>query len=155
MPHDIVNGHIGHNHAHDHLHSHLKPEDEAAELQVLAEQFIDGFAAAKDKMSYLRLSGVPLEREGAGDGAALKLVDVQLTTEWQVGTASPSFGSRELSYLPYPGEMVTERTNLGFVYVSMERKEIVDLRTFLHEKHAPHHDHHHHHHHHHETDTPS
>ena len=65
-----------------------------------------------------------------------KLVDVQLTTEWQVGTASPSFGSRELSYLPYPGEMVTERTNMAFVYVSIDTKELIDLRRFLHEKHT-------------------
>ena len=136
MPHDIVNGHIGHNHSHDHLHSHLKPEDEAAELQVLATQFIDGFIAAKDKMSYLRLAGVPLEKTPMEGGPSLKLVDVSLTTEWQVGTASPSFGSRELSYLPYPGEMVTERTNMGFVYVSLDSKEVVDLRTFLHHKHA-------------------
>lgn len=136
MPHDIVNGHIGHNHAHDHLHSHLKPEDEAAELQVLAEQFIDGFVAAKDKMSYLRLAGVPLERHEPGGTAHMKLVDVQLTTEWQVGTASPSFGSRELSYLPYPGDMVTERTNMSFVYVSLDMKELVDLRSFLHDRHA-------------------
>lgn len=157
MPHDIVNGQIGHNHAQDHLHSHLKPEDAAAELQVLAEQFIDGFAAAKDKMSYLRLAGVPLERPGP-DGMSMKLVDVQLTTEWQVGTASPSFGSRELSYLPYPGEMVTERTNLGFVYVSLASKDVMDLRSFLQDKygHTHHHghdhshddDHGHHHHHH-------
>ena len=94
MPHDIVNGHIGHNHDHDHLHSHPKPEDEAADLQVLAEQFIDGFVAAKDKTSYLRLAGVPLERPQQSGGASMKLVDVQLSTEWQVGTASPSFGSR-------------------------------------------------------------
>jgi len=136
MPHDIVNGHIGHNHDPDHLHSHLKPEDEAAELQILAEQFIDGFVAAKDKMSYLRLAGVPLERTPPEGGASMKLVDVQLTTEWQVGTASPSFGSRELSYLPYPGEMVSERTNMSFVYVSIDAKALVDLRSFLHEKHA-------------------
>ncbi|MEL6104310.1 MAG: hypothetical protein AAFV87_17000 [Pseudomonadota bacterium] len=136
MPHDIVNGHIGHNHDHDHLHSHLRPEDEAAELQVLAEQFIDGFVAARDKMSYLRLAGVPLELSEKGARAQMKLVDVQLTTEWQVGTASPSFGSRELSYLPYPGEMVTERTNLGFVYVSLDAKEVVDLRAFLHARHT-------------------
>ena len=134
MPHDIVNGHVGHNHSHgDHLHSHMHEADEAAELQVLAEQFIDGFRTAKDKMSYLRLAGVPLEREDEG-GPALKLVDVQLTTEWQVGTAAPSFGSRELSYLPFPGEMITERTNMGFVYVSLERKSVLDLRTFLLEK---------------------
>lgn len=136
MPHDIVNGHIGHNHAHDHLHSHLKPEDEAAELQVLADQFIDGFVAAKDKMSFLRLAGVPLERDAPGGGPTMKLVDVAIATEWQVGTASPSFGSRELSYLPYPGEMVTERTNMSFVYVSLDAKDTLDLRSFLHAKHA-------------------
>ncbi|GFE48309.1 hypothetical protein So717_00620 [Roseobacter cerasinus] len=136
MPHDIVNGHIGHNHAHDHLHSHLKPEDEAADLQVLAEQFIDGFIAAKDKTAYLKLAGVPQERPAPDGGPSMKLVDVSLSTEWQVGTASPSFGSRELSYLPYPGEMVTERTNMGFVYVSLDAKNVLDLRSFLHAKHA-------------------
>jgi len=61
----------------------------------------------------------------------MKLVDVKLSTEWQVGTASPSFGSRELSYLPYPGPMVTERTNLGLVYVSLDAKHVTDLRSFL------------------------
>ena len=131
MPHDIVNGHIGHNHEHDHLHSHLPPEDEAAELQVLATQFIDGFINAADKAAYLRLAGVPLERPGKGGDKALKLVDVALTTVCQVGTASPSFGSRELSYLPFPGEMVAERTNMTLVYVSMDEKSLLDIRDFL------------------------
>ena len=132
MPHDIVNGHIGHNHEHgEHLHSHMPDADKAEELQVLTEQFIEGFVAAKDKMSYLRIAGVPLEVGAPEGGPSMKLVDVHLTTEWQVGTASPSFGSRELSYLPYPGPMVTERTNMGFVYVSLDAKETTDLRTFL------------------------
>lgn len=132
MPHDIVNGHIGHNHYHDdHLHSHLPPEDEAAELQVLATQFIDGFVQAADKTAYLRLAGVPFERPGKGGDKALKLVDVQLKTEWQVGTASPSFGSRELSYLAFPGEMVAERTNMSLVYVSLDEKSLLDIREFL------------------------
>lgn len=131
MPHDIVNGHIGHNHSHDHLHSHMPPEDEAAELQVLATQFIDGFVKAADKTAYLRLAGVPFERPGAGGTTALKLVDISLTTEWQVGTASPSFGSRELSYLPFPGEMVRERTNMALVYVSTDEKSLLDIREFL------------------------
>ncbi len=74
---------------------------------------------------------MPRELPGDGDAPSLKLVDVTLTTEWQVGTASPSFGSRELSYLPYPGPMVTERTNMGFVYVSLAEKRVVDLRSFL------------------------
>ena len=134
MPHDIVNGHIGHNHSHDHgdhLHSHMEEGDAAAERQVLTEQFIDGFVAAKDKMSYLRIAGVPLEIDAPGGGPSMKLVDVKLTTEWQVGTASPSFGSRELSYLPYPGEMVSERTSLGLIYVSLDAKHTTDLRSFL------------------------
>lgn len=105
--------------------------DNAAELQLLTDQFIDGFVAAKDKMSYLRISGVPLEIDAPGGGPSMKLVDVKLSTEWQVGTASPSFGSRELSYLPYPGEMVTERTNMDFIYVSLEAKRVRDLRSFL------------------------
>jgi len=54
-----------------------------------------------------------------------------LTSEWQVGPASPYFGSHELSYLPFLGEMITERTNLAFIYISMDSKKTVDLREFL------------------------
>ncbi|MEE4188540.1 MAG: hypothetical protein V2I76_08865 [Roseobacter sp.] len=129
MPHDHPHNH---NHADaDHLHSHMHDQDEAADIQVLTDQFIDGFTAAKDKMAYLKIAGVPLEIGGPDGGPSMKLVDVQLTTEWQVGTASPSFGSTELSYLPYPGEMVTERTNMNFVYVSLKAKTMTDLRSFI------------------------
>jgi hypothetical protein len=134
MAHDIVNGHIGHNHAHDHLHSHLPPEDEAAELQILATQFVDGFVQAADKTAYLRLAGVPFEKPGIGGPTALKLIDVELRTEWQVGTASPAFGTRELSYLPFPGQMVRERTNMALVYVSMDERSELDIRQFLAER---------------------
>lgn len=129
MPHDHPHDH-NHTHA-DHLHSHMHDRDDAADVQVLTDQFIDGFTAAKDKMAYLKIAGVPLEIADPEGGPSMKLVDVQLTTEWQVGTASPSFGSTELSYLPYPGEMVTERTNLGFVYVSLRTKTVTDLRGFI------------------------
>ena len=133
MPHDHHHHPHDHNHSHDadHLHSHMHDHDEAADLQVLAVQFIDGFVQAKDKTSYLKLAGIPFERPGKGGAKALKLVDVELTTDWQVGTASPSFGSRELSYLPFPGEMVRERTNMSLIYVSMDEKSVLDLRDFL------------------------
>ncbi|SFI44453.1 hypothetical protein [Jannaschia pohangensis] len=132
-PHDHHHHPHDHNHTHDagHLHSHMHNEDVAADLQVLAAQFIDGFVQARDKTSYLKLAGVPFERPGQGGNTALKLVDVELTTDWQVGTASPSFGSRELSYLPFPGEMVRERTNMSLIYVSMDEKSSLDLRDFL------------------------
>lgn len=134
MPHDHSHASLGHNASADHLHSHMLPEDEATDLQVFTDQFIDGFVQAKDKMAYLRIAGVPTEIDAPDGGPTMKLVDVTLTTEWQVGTASPSFGSRELSYLPYPGEMVTERTNLGFIYVSLNAKQTVDLRDLMREK---------------------
>ncbi|MEM8841081.1 MAG: hypothetical protein AAGD47_04830 [Pseudomonadota bacterium] len=133
MPHDHT-----HNHAHaEHLHSHMTPEDEAADLQVLCDQFIDGFQNAKDKQAFLRLAGVPLEIADPEGGPGMKLVDVTFTTEWQVGTAAPAFGSRELSYLPFPGEMISERSNMGFVYLSLDRKLIVDLRDFLDDRENP------------------
>ncbi|MFS4436880.1 hypothetical protein ACMA5I_01570 [Paracoccaceae bacterium GXU_MW_L88] len=141
MPHDHDHAHHhdhdhlhgpGHNHAHgDHLHSHMHEHDDAADLQVLAAQFIDGFVQASDKSSYLKLAGVPFERASKDGAKALKLIDVELKTEWQVGTASPSFGSRDLSYLPFPGEMVRERTNMSLIYVSMDEKSVLDIRDFL------------------------
>jgi hypothetical protein len=135
MPHDHDDHHHPHDHNQDHgaghLHSHMHDPDRAEALRALAAEFIDGFRAAKDKIAYLRLAGVPLELPDGRGGPSLKLVDVALTTEWQVGTASPSFGSRELSWLPFPGSMVSERTNMGFVYVSLDEKRVLDLRDFL------------------------
>ena len=137
MPHDHPERGEGHNHeAAWHLHSHLDDTDKAAELQVLTSQFIDGFREARDKAAYLRIADVPLEIPDQDGGPALKLIDVTVTTAWQVGTASPSFGNRELSYLPFPGEMIEERTNLGFVYVSLDAKRVVDLRDFLRGRHS-------------------
>jgi hypothetical protein len=81
--------------------------------------------------SFLRLAGVPFERRDAAGGPSLKLVDVKQETEWQMGAASPAFGTRELNYLPFPGEMVKPRTNMRFVYVSLDARQEVDLRDFL------------------------
>ena len=68
--HDHAHSHgPGHNHDHpDHMYSHMHAVDDAAELQVLTEQFIDGFVAAKDKMSYLRIAGVLLEIDAPAFG---------------------------------------------------------------------------------------
>ncbi|MEL7344127.1 MAG: hypothetical protein AAFN59_04620 [Pseudomonadota bacterium] len=130
-PHDHPHGH-GHNHAHgDHLHSHPHQDNPSGDLQILASEFIEGFTTARDKAAFLRLADVPLEIPDPEGGPSLKLVDVSLTTDWQVGTASPSFGSPELCYLPFPGSMIQERSNLGFIYVSARTKKTVDLRDFI------------------------
>lgn len=127
--------HAGHGHNHagaDHLHSHPLGTGGAAreDLQALAAQFIDGFRGAEDKTSYLRLSGIPFARDGE-DGLTLHLVDVAIWSGWQVATASPGFGSRELVHLPFPGSMVTPRETMSFTYVSLTARQDVDLVELL------------------------
>ena len=129
--HDHPHGDAGHNHPIGHeLASHLHGEGEREDLQALAEAFIDGFRRAEDKTSYLRLAGVPDAVDGP-DGLARRLVDVTVTEGFQVATASPGFGSRELVYLPYPGGMVRPRTTLTLTYVSLTGRSDVDLVTLL------------------------
>jgi len=142
MPHDHPHHHhhaqahaYGHNHdgGHDHLRSHpIGPGGpaNAAELQTLAASFIDGFRQAADKTSYLRIAGVPFQRDGA-DGLTLNLVDAEIQSNWQLGSASPGFASRELVYMPYPGKMVRERERMTFTYVSLTERLDVDLLEFL------------------------
>lgn len=122
-----------HNHEHDHLHSHVHGDsgsERRAELQTLATQFVQGFREAKDKTSYLRLAQIDFQRRGT-DGLTMHLVDTNITSNWQIGTASPAFGSRELVYMPFPGEMVSERETMTFTYVSLTEREDVDLMNIL------------------------
>jgi len=126
----------GHNHAHDHgehLHSHVHGDaakERAEELRVLATAFLDGYRKAGDKTSFLRVAGVPFKRQGT-DGLAMHLVETRIESNWQLGTASPAFGSRELVYLPYPGEMVSERETMSFTYVSLTERTDIDLTEIL------------------------
>ncbi|MCC6983189.1 MAG: hypothetical protein IT535_07950 [Bauldia sp.] len=99
-------------------------------MQSLAAAFIDAFQKAEDKTSYLRLAGIPASLPGP-DGLEQYLVDVSITAEFQVATASPGFASRELVHLPFPGSMVRERTRLTFAYVSLTGRRDVDLLDIL------------------------
>lgn len=135
--HDHSHSHVGHNHGanYDHLHSHTHGDSEherAEEIKVLTTAFVDGFRLSEDKTSYLRLANIPFNREGS-DGLKMHLIDVQIISNWQIGTASPAFASRELSYMPYPGKMVTERETMQFTYVSLTERADIDLVTILNE----------------------
>lgn len=132
--HDHAHG-VGHNHAHagDHLTSHVHGDGERErreELQALAAAFVDGFRAAPDKNAWLRLAGIPFARTGA-DGLTMHLVDAAIVSNWQIGTASPAFASRELVYLPYPGAMVHERQTMNFTYVSLTERADIDLHALI------------------------
>lgn len=140
MPHDdhIHDGLSHHHHHHNqgdaqHLHSHVhgeSPVEKAEDLQRLASSFIDGFRFATDKTSYLRVAGVPFQRAGE-DGLTMHLVDAAIVANWQVGTASPAFASRELVYMPFPGEMVSGRETMTFTYVSLTERADIDLLDLL------------------------
>ena len=128
--------HDHHHHNHgtpDHLHSHSHGEqakEREEELKTLSTSFVQSFRAADDKTSFLRLSNIPFEMEGK-DGLTLHLVDARIESNWQIGTASPAFASRELSYMPFPGEMVREREQMMFTYVSLTERKDVGLLELL------------------------
>ena len=131
-------GGSGHNHSPDadHLHSHVHggtDRERQDELATLATSFVKGFRSAEDKTSFLRLAGVPFALTGS-DGLKMHLVDTAITSNWQIGTASPAFGTRELVYLPYPGEMVRERETMTFTYVSLTERKDVELVKWLSER---------------------
>lgn len=121
----------GHNHSHgQELHSHPRADHRADDIRALAATFVEGFRNAEDKTSYLRLAGVPDSIPGP-DGLARRLVDVTISDGYQVATASPGFGTRELVYLPFPGAMIAPRTTLLMTYVSLTGRSDIDLVDFL------------------------
>jgi hypothetical protein len=114
----------GHDHAHDHgagsaHHHHANVAANAAEMKAVEAAFIAGFRDAPDKQAFLRLSGIPLSLERPSL-TSLKLIEVKLTDKFQVGSASPGFATRELSYQPLPAALVAQTTTLAFVYVSAD-----------------------------------
>ena len=134
--HHAPHGGPGHNHPPEteHLHSHAHGDqgrEHAEELKALCAAFIDGFRQAADKNSYLRIAGIPFSRTGS-DGLAMHLVDTAIVSNWQIGTASPAFASRELVYLPYPGKMIDLRETMTFTYVSLTERADFVLTDLLH-----------------------
>jgi hypothetical protein len=116
------------------LHSHILGDagrERREEIQALAASLLEGFRNAADKTSFLRMAGIPFRLKG-DDGLALHLVDVAFASNYQVGTASPGFATREISYLRFPGELVTARERMVLTYVSLTRRsdrDLVDLRA--------------------------
>ncbi len=116
-----------------HSHVHANPDTERLHrLQALAAAFIEGFRKAEDKPAFIELSQVATKRAGS-DGLTMHLVDARVETNWQLGTASPAFGSRELVHLPYPAAMIRERETMTFTYVSLTERQDIDIITLLEE----------------------
>ena len=107
MPHDIVES--------------AKPDEATAEgLRLLEQAFVDGFRAAIDKASFLRLARIPTEAV-IDDQPGYKLLEVRFVDSVTVGAATPGFGTGNLVYQAFPGELVRTETRLRFVYARFDR----------------------------------
>jgi hypothetical protein len=101
-----------------------------AQYHLIEAAFIEGLRQAPDKAGFLALARIPFEL-GDGEGPGLKLLEVVLEDNIEVGRASPGFASRELVYHPLPGKLVTTRTRLAFRYVSSTRLIEISLAELL------------------------
>jgi hypothetical protein len=118
---------IGHNHAHaphgvtqwqtPHLGEGHQTHHEQGEpdLDQVEAAFVEGFAAASDPTSFLRLSNVPFEAT-AVDGTKLVLLRVETNLVTDVGSIMPHLGGASFRYDPLPAAMVTRRRRLRFIY---------------------------------------
>lgn len=140
MPHDFGHAHShhhhgeGHNGGGEHFHSHVHEPDQSEDIAALSAEFVSSFRTATDKAAFLALAGVPRQIDSETGGPSLKLVDARETTEWQVASASPSFGTQELSYLPYPGDLIKERQRFELTYVSMRERRDVPIEQIIAER---------------------
>jgi hypothetical protein len=85
------------------------------DIDLVIAAFIDGFGAATDPTSFLRLAKVPFEAT-ASDGAKLALLRVEIDAVTDVGAVTPHLGGASFRYDPLPGKMVSRRKRLRLVY---------------------------------------
>ncbi len=91
-------------------HEHDEPD-----LDQVEAAFVEGFAAAGDPTSFLRLANVPFEATTA-DGASLVLLRVESDQVTDVGSVMPHIGGATFRYDPLPAALVTRRSRLRFIY---------------------------------------
>ncbi len=93
-------------------------EDRAAaetDVDLVERAFVEGFFAAADATSFLRLARVPLAAT-AGDGTRLVLLRVELEALTDVGSVTPGLGGGGFRYDPLPAKIVSQRRRLRFAY---------------------------------------
>jgi len=101
--------HLDHHHGHDHA------DHGEADLDLVESAFVEGFAAATDPTSFLRLARVPFEANST-DGTALVLLRVETEAVTDVGAVTPLLGGESFRYDPLPAKLVTRRRRLRFIY---------------------------------------
>lgn len=85
------------------------------DLDLVEAAFVEGFAAASDPTSFLRLAQVPFEA-GLENGAKLVLLRVEVDALADVGAVTPQLGGTGFRYDALPARMVSRRKRLRFCY---------------------------------------
>lgn len=101
-----------------------------SDLDKVEKAFVDGFLAASDSTSFLRLARIPFEI--AGDGSSLKLLRVEIDALTDVGSLTPHLGGGTFRYDPLPANFVSQRRRLRFVYfdgTNLRAMSYADLRA--------------------------
>lgn len=88
--------------------------DAEPDLDLVEESFREGFGAASDPVSFLRLAGIPLMLRLA-DGRYAHLLRVEEEEHTDVGAVSAKLGGGHV-VRPLPAHLVGRRRQLRFVY---------------------------------------
>jgi hypothetical protein len=100
------------------------------DLDLVEAAFVEGFLAASDATSFLRLAQVPFEGTAA-DGARLALLRVEVDSVADVGSITPHLGGASFRYDPLPARMVSRRKRLRLVYFDGQKARMLDLAEAL------------------------
>jgi hypothetical protein len=95
--------------------SGAKASGDVVDLDLVEAAFVEGFLAASDPTSFLRLAGAPF-RATAADGTTLALLRVEIDSIADVGAITPHLGGDTFRYDPLPASMVSRRRRLRFIY---------------------------------------
>lgn len=89
--------------------------DDQHDVDLVEQSFVEGFQAASDPTSFLRLAGIPFSVSD-GAGRLLSLLRVELDQTTDVGSITPHLGGQSYRYDPLPAKLVSKRRSLRFVY---------------------------------------
>jgi hypothetical protein len=106
---------------------------DAPDLDLVETAFVDGFLAAGDATSFLRLASIPFEINPP-DGVRLVLLRVEIDAAADLGSVTPHLGGRSFRYEPLPGSLVSRRRRLRFVYfdgTGLRPLSFADLRALV------------------------
>jgi hypothetical protein len=107
-----------------------EPSSAVTDLDLVEAAFAEGFLAASDPTSFLRLARVPFQGI-TSDGAKLALLRVEIDSVADVGAITPHLGGDTFRYDPLPATMVSRRRRLRFIYFDGARLRPLSLAEII------------------------